>query len=379
MQTSRYKIPVHIQSFFWVTAGFIAYLGAENDIKKGLICLVVILFSLLLHEFGHALSAVFFGQRAKIDLVAFGGVTTRTGPKLPLWKEFIVVLNGPMMGIILIYISRQLLVFFPESFMLAVMLQINLTWTLLNLLPVQPLDGGHLLSIVLEGLFGVRGVKIALFISMLLALSFTLILFVYQYIFLGAIFALLTFESYRAWKNSLSVTANDQSILFQGMLKEAEKEYRKGNYEEAVKKFSSLRNLVGSGLIYTTATQYLAEIFSIQGRYQDVYQLLAPVEAKLTGEWLRLLQQSAYHMGMWEKAINVGDKAYLSEPTYGTALTNALCYSIKGDVKPAIGWLQRAIRDGLPNIKTILKLREFDYIRNDPLFIDFSKKILGEN
>ena len=55
------------------------------------------------------------------------------------------------------------------AYALEVAVNVNLFWTILNLLPVFPLDGGHLMKIMLEKVFGIRGIKFAFFVSMLLA------------------------------------------------------------------------------------------------------------------------------------------------------------------------------------------------------------------
>jgi hypothetical protein len=53
-----------------------------------------------------------------------------------------------------------------------------------------------------------------------------------------------------------------------------------------------------------------------------------------------------------------------------------MCYSILGQVRPALGWLQRAINDGLPNIRAILTKKEFDNIRQTPQFRSFFEESL---
>ena len=55
-----------------------------------LIWVGIIFFSVVIHEFGHALTAVFFKQTARIQLIAFGGVTMFEGPKLKFWQQFII-------------------------------------------------------------------------------------------------------------------------------------------------------------------------------------------------------------------------------------------------------------------------------------------------
>ena len=85
-------------------AALIGWLNTQT-IQGALEWTVMIFVSVLFHEFGHALTAVSFGQIARIDLLGFGGLTQRHGPKLNLWKEFLIVLNGPCAGLLLFIIA----------------------------------------------------------------------------------------------------------------------------------------------------------------------------------------------------------------------------------------------------------------------------------
>ena len=166
-------IPIAIHPLFWVVAGIIGW-AFSGDPTITAIWVVIIFFSVLLHEFGHALTARFFGQNASIDLVAFGGVTTRSGKRLKLWQDFIVVFNGPLAGFLLYVLLTTIYHNLSPNTnpLLAYAIgngaRINLYWTILNLLPIMPLDGGQLMSIMLESIFGFRGIKISLFVSFLL-------------------------------------------------------------------------------------------------------------------------------------------------------------------------------------------------------------------
>jgi Zn-dependent protease len=368
-------IPIRVHSVFWVLALIIGFLNSDGDIPKTMVWVAIIFVSVLFHEFGHALTALAFGQRSIIELVALGGVTRRRGgAKLSLWKEFLIVLDGPLFGLVLAFAAFYILQFIDKNthpmwfYAFKVTANVNVFWTILNLLPVQPLDGGHLLRIIFEGIFGFRGVKIALFLSTLFAVGLAVLSFVGGEFFIGAIFLIFTFESYRMWQASLSVTAQDNDMSTQLLLKEAEKEIRDGNTQAGIEKLRQVRQKSEKGLIYLTASQHLAEHLADEGEYQEAFDILSPIKGKLPPEKLRLLQQLAFKIGDWASTISVGGKAYQANPTYDVALTNALAHAQLGEDRPAVGWLQRAIRDGMPNLRAILSKTEFDAIRNSPLF-----------
>jgi stage IV sporulation protein FB len=203
------RIPIHIHPFFWLLIFMIGWLNTadlgEGRAMASAIWGVVILVSILIHEYGHAFTALMFGQEAEISLVALGGVTKRQGPDLSRWKEFFIVLNGPIAGFALFILSYQLLFLIGGgkwpviTYALKVAWEVNLFWTLLNLVPVLPLDGGQLLRILLEGALGFRGLKATLAISIFLAVLIGLYFFSIGQLLIGALFLMMAFESYRAW------------------------------------------------------------------------------------------------------------------------------------------------------------------------------------
>lgn len=369
------RIPISIHPFFWVLAGLIGWLNTAN-VAGTLIWTAIIIGSVLIHEFGHALTAIAFGQRAKIELMALGGMTYRKGPKrLQLWKEFLIVLNGPLAGFCLSGIAwvflRALQANHPESlltYVAEVTFYINLFWTILNLLPVQPLDGGKLLSIFLGSIFGVRGTKIALFLSMLIAGALSILFFILREFFIGSLFTLFTFESYKSWKESLTLSDDDENSELQLVFKEAEREMQRGNKEEALKQFLHIRNTTKGGMISQIASENAAFLLMDKGQIQQAYDLLAPLTKTLSMGSFFLLHRLSYELEHWEEALALGDRIYQNDRSYKSALMNAACNAKLGRVQPAIGWIQCAIHEGAPDLDKVFNNKKFDAIRNDPHF-----------
>lgn len=372
-------IPINIHPIFWALTILIAILNGTT-VAQILIWIAIVFISVLIHEYGHALTAYYFGQHVHIDLLGFGGLTHRHGKKLKKWQDFLVTFNGPLAGMFFCGVTFLIYTFMQPNadsllnYALKSTIIINIFWTILNLLPIQPLDGGHLLSITLEAMFGLKGVKIALFISIILAALMTIAGFAMNQLFIGIIFFMFTFENYRLWKNSLPLTDVDQDSVLQNMLKSAKKEMLAGNTEEALSLFDQIRDVSKSGVIYLTATESMAEMLYQLGRYEEGYQKLLPLSSKLTPEGLSLFQKLSFHSENWMSAAKAGERAYQLFPGYEVALINALSYSSLNQVTPAIGWLQCAIRDGLPNVRAILSKTEFDPIRTDPKFRDLQLK-----
>ena len=136
-------IPVRVSPLFFLTAALIGFLWS-NTLMGTLIWMMIIFVSVLVHEYGHALTAKAFGQSPRIELVAFGGLTIPQGKRLSLGKEFLVVLMGPAFGFLL-FLTAYLIEPYTESFMQMILRFtwiVNLFWTAINLLPILPFDGG---------------------------------------------------------------------------------------------------------------------------------------------------------------------------------------------------------------------------------------------
>lgn len=368
------KIPITIHPLFWLLMIAIGWMNSLSLVGM-LIWGMVIFVSVLTHEFGHALTAVAFGQNAAIDLIGTGGLTTRNGKKLKLWQEFIVVLNGPLAGISLYLLA----VYFKSTFpvlqsntvaqaILNVTVIVNLFWTILNLMPVQPLDGGRLLSIILEKLFGLRGIKIALFLSMCLAAFLAFIFFYFNSLLAGSIFFIFMLESYRNWRVSLSLMEQDTNTHFQDLFKQAERDLHFGRMTDAEEKLKELRKLVPSGQLYISATQHLGYIYAQERHFQAAYDLLKPLVKKLDSNALSHLHQVTYQLGQWEEGAEIGRNLYRLSPSPETAFVNALCEARLANKKATLGWLQTAQREGLRHFEELLHKAEFDFIRDEPMY-----------
>lgn len=373
MLTIPGKIPIRIHPLFWMLVFLLGWINSEA-VQPMFIWVAVILVSVLVHEFGHALTAVAFGHRAQIDLLAMGGLTSRQGPPLKLWQEFLIVLNGPLAGFSLYLFANYFLQQVGKgthpylTYTLLVATLVNFWWTIFNLIPIQPLDGGHLLSIILESTLGLRGVKIALFISMLLAGAAAGFFFLGGNLFMGSILLIFMYESYKNWKGSLVVTDQDRDSGLQQLFVEAERDASIGHIPEAVEKLMKVRQGTGKGVLYRASTQKLGSLYAQQGNVKEAIALLSSLGNKLEPAMQKLLQQLFFKTQELPKAIDYGTKVFQVSPDYEVALTNALSYGLQGDVKRAVGWLEAAIREGAPDLSTILARPEFDKIRHDPQF-----------
>lgn len=373
-------IPISIHPLFWAVALLLGW-SFTGDPALTAIWVAIIFFSVLVHEFGHALTARFFGQTPSIELVALGGLTTRSGKRLKLWQDFIIVFNGPFAGFCLFLFLRFVFLNLPTNaneylrYAIQNAAGINLFWTLLNLLPIMPLDGGQLMTIILESVFGFRGVKISLFISCILGGLAGLFFFLQGSLMVGSVLILVAFDSFRGWRSMLPMTDKDRDEELQSLLQEANRRLDEGHLVEAQALLEQLRSKAGSGVLFDVATELLARISAEQHHYEQAYSLLHQIESGLSEQGVRLLQHLAYRTRRWKEAIQLGLESYQNLPSVDTAVLNGLCHASLGEVEAAIGWLERAQEEGANDMPAILAHQELDPIRNDPRFQKFEQEI----
>lgn len=370
------KIPIRIHPFFFLIALFISFM-LSPDLPGIIVCAAVVTISILWHEYGHALTAMAFGQKTEILLMGMGGLTTRKGPQLRPWQEFLVVMNGPLFGFSLWLLSYKILSGLGEgtnpTLILALVVStfINFWWSVLNLMPVGPLDGGKILAIVLEALMGPSGLRISLIIGMVLGGTLTLAGFLLQQPFLGMMFAFLSFESYRMYQGAKSMTRQDRLPQLQAHFQLAEQALQRGEVMDALERFQQIRNATGAGILFTASTEYCARILSDQGEFEEAFFLLKPLEKTLAPDGLRLLHRLAHYSREPDMVVRVGRQVFDFDSSHETAFINAIAHARRGEAHPCVGWLRTAIREGLSNVRSSVEKAEFDPVRQTKDFQNF--------
>jgi stage IV sporulation protein FB len=373
------RIPVAIHPLFWLFAGFIGWINS-GQLFGALIWVAIIFFSVLLHEFGHALTAVFFHQKAQIQLVALGGLTSYEGPKLKFWQQFLIVLNGPLFGFALflgatfvLHHSETLSPLWHHIFRATQIA--NLFWTVVNLLPVLPLDGGQLLRILLEAAFGLKGYKASLLIGALLSTLIALGFFWIGQMLAGAFFFLFAFQGFDLWRKSRTSTVEDRNDDVKKLLIEAERALIEHHVEEAERKLEEIREKTKKGLFFLTATELLASVRKEQGNLEEAYQLLASMGTELSLEAKLLLHPLAAEHQNWELVAKLSKECFQASPGQEAALANARAFAHLKQPKWAGGWLHTAWQYGDLNVENLLQEACFQAISQNGAFQAFLRQM----
>ncbi len=195
IRLSLFGTPVRIHPLFWLSAGALGA-GYFTDPEKGSVTLLLLwiicaLVSVLIHEFGHVAAARLCGVRTQVVLHGLGGLTIGVEGIRGFWRRTAVRVAGPLVqGLVLGLMWGLMELPFPDFLRahtwavflignaLYMLFIANLSWALLNLLPIWPLDGGFFMWDACTTLFGPRGGPAAL--GVCLAVPFLLALAVGQ-------------------------------------------------------------------------------------------------------------------------------------------------------------------------------------------------------
>lgn len=177
---------VRVHPWFWLMSAVLGW-GAVAD--GGLLYLALwvacVFVSVLVHEFGHILMGRAFGSHGHIVLHSFGGLAIGSNALNQGWQRFLVSFAGPLIQFVLLgvvilvglglgYLPRpgslsDLELWFeqpgPAGAIFGFLLEINLFWPILNLLPIWPLDGGQMAREVFVAASPRNGTVIAFAVS----------------------------------------------------------------------------------------------------------------------------------------------------------------------------------------------------------------------
>ena len=241
-QPTRYDLcfplfgfPVRVHPMFWLIAILLGGIGQDADIVPRMaIWVVVVFFSILIHELGHAVVMRRFGERARICLYWMGGLaisdgTWRSSRGRNTFEQVLISFAGPAAGFILaglllliLYATGTVIGWQPQKYsenirylvplvqlenqyltmLVNGLLYFNAFWGAVNLIPVYPLDGGQICRAAYTHLDPQRGVEQSLWISVVSGgLTAVAGLLLFRSFFIAMFFGFMAYNSYQMIAN----------------------------------------------------------------------------------------------------------------------------------------------------------------------------------
>jgi Zn-dependent protease len=200
--------PCRVHPSFWVFSVIFGMLSAQgmqaNALTFIFMWVLAMFLSVLFHEVGHVTMGRIFGEPGHIVLYSMGGYAMGFYDRLERWQRILVAAAGPVAG----FLFLGAIVLFDNmiwnfnllgsfrldlpalrtpwclvdwmgqqglrehvwyNFLIFNLLIMNLFWSIINLLPVIPLDGGNILKEISTGISLRSGLRFALGFSFLIA------------------------------------------------------------------------------------------------------------------------------------------------------------------------------------------------------------------
>ncbi|MBS0630220.1 MAG: hypothetical protein JSS30_08385 [Verrucomicrobia bacterium] len=371
------NVPVHIRPGFWLFLIFFANLYIDPSIEK-LIVAAVLLLSLLVHEFGHALTALFFGARPLIVLEAFGGFAQYDRHGLTPKQQFLITLNGPLLESLLIAIPYYLLKMgtFEHlhyvQYALYVMMRLNIVWCLLNLIPIVPLDGGYLALYFFERKFGIKGYRASFILGLIAAAIVVPILYIKGFVFFATLLLIYGFQNFQVLMKIKASSGNPFSSYINGVEALKNNEVEKGK--------TILKKLLKSkdSAVKHSAIESVAKLHLEENEADKAYEMLLNADPSLLKEGKCILCRLAFERQNYELVGKHSRDIYELEPTFEIAVLNAKAFGYINEPALAAGWLETASLFGeeyADQVKAALEDTAFNSVRDDECFQRLAERL----
>ena len=410
-------IPVRVQPIFFLVLGLLGWANGHTGVLI-VVFVVVAGVSVLIHELGHATAHRSFGAQPTVTLTGFGGYTQ--GPVQPRGRSLVVTLAGPGAGFVAAIVGVALSqVVTSDSRIVETALEdliwVNVAWGVFNLLPILPMDGGH----VAADLFGERP-------ALMLSLAGSIGLGVLG-LYLGAVF--MAFLAFYFGSQSLNALRADRDQPQLEQLDQARGNMLRGEYNEAVEKIEAVTASSMSFPVEVTAAELLAWSRLAEGQPQEARAALdrlrggvsrtsqlvqrmvdlaegkqadplapafvycddvvaAAIAARMVSaaglldrvleelrtlpilpgpprtNGYRALQLGLHHAGRYRDAARVGALLFEQDAAPLVAYNVACSWALAGDTEEALAWLDRAVEKGFRDTTLLDKDSNFDNIRD---------------
>jgi len=322
-------IPTKIDPSFWVLSFFIASTRGFNP-PLILEWLVVVFISVLFHELGHALIGRRFGLSPQITLYSMGGLTSWSEViEISPAKHLAISLAGPTAGFLLggicFVAGPTLLRAMPsELFTVAYrdLIWVNIGWGIFNLLPILPLDGGHVL-VTLEGwLTRKRDQIISHAISLLACFALMYLAFTLRSSWVAILGIWFAYSNATFLLNRLKASRDNK---LESKLEEAQKAITAGNLDAALDISSEIQKKALTDRMRREASRLLIFIFIKQNRHQEAEEELTRFNGLFGPEYF-LQGMLSYEKREMLRAIPDLKKAFDQSSDYhvGLLLSQAL-------------------------------------------------------
>jgi Zn-dependent protease len=351
-------IPIRIEWSFWLIAVLLGYGARSGWLLVAWVAIVLV--SILVHELGHAVALRIYHQRPQVVLQMFGGVTYGSSAYRSRTQSIVVSAAGPLTAFLLLGLPAYLLLdpiweFTDPNRWVIVgdIAWVNIAWSVVNLLPILPLDGGNIAAAVI----GRRGARL---LSMITAFAAATYFFQQQNQFAGfflMMFAIMNFGSYQQEKagSAPSVPMPAPRSASLQVPPRAARSPRRDPFDEGSNALAAGRTVEGlDALTAAYAAQPSGPSSLVPAQQLARLGLASTLAARLLApkgagaDAAATLQSHLHYADCFKESAEVGELVYADGRANRaqTAFEIACAAARTGDNNRAMWWIDRAISDG---------------------------------
>jgi Zn-dependent protease len=324
-----FGVPVRIDPLFFLIP---ALSLRSRDLQGALIWTTLVFVGVLLHELGHALTMKRYGFSPFITLHGLGGLTHFPPGAQPTPRQnFFITFAGPGAGLALggvVWLVSQVLTAPNPALETALRdaLWINIGWSIVNLFPILPWDGGLLLDAGLAWATGKPQHKLVGVVSVVLGGGVVLLAIKFQMLLLGYFGAMGVLQGFnrlnagsaapvapkKTWWERINADEDVERDLEFHLMTQASPEQR-AHYAELLawarlrkRNFHGARQAVKQmGPTFQPSVSLRARLAAAENDPEQVIALLSP-EGAATDADLPLLVSSLLMRDRFDEVVKLG-------------------------------------------------------------------------
>jgi Zn-dependent protease len=181
----------------------------EAGIQYALIWIPILFVSVLVHEIAHAAAFGLFGfGSSHIVLTGMGGVTYNDSRNVRPWQDVLISIAGPVSSFILMFAAAWLAmtrIGGSDKMLVALLPRMqaaNFFWGAFNLIPLNPLDGGHATRSFFRMFLPERSAFIiATWVGIVVGLGVIAFFLIGRQIFLSLYIAFFIYMAWQRWQH----------------------------------------------------------------------------------------------------------------------------------------------------------------------------------
>jgi stage IV sporulation protein FB len=369
-------IPVRVEPSFLLISLMVGAFG--GTVVQMITWVIVAFVAILVHELGHALVMRHYGFEPYIVLHGFGGLAGREGSfgRTSIWREVAISLAGPGAGLLLALPVFAALAFVPPAVLggladlLNILLSITVFWSVLNLVPMMPLDGGNVSRLLFLRFFPARP-RLPYYLTIVVAAASIPLSIVVGFYFWAVISLFSMVQAITAVRALPSIiaprtarrSASGQAVAFRGRAEAPAPVAKQASPNDDP--LQAIRAAFVLSPDQETGSQ-LVELFVAARRFSALAAIAAGPDGRvIPGGVLAVAAGAALDGGAAQAAVDLGELAHARGAGVHASTVLARASGKQGRLEEAARWIEQAIADGVVDREAMRRAPELSALVGD--------------